>query len=278
MINKILLLTYKYIPIGFRNYVGRSRVVKPIRDLFLRPNGHFREMKVRVVRNYHNFPVEFDFYASVKVAAKAERRGIENTILRHSIKLLSNRNSENDLVILDVGANFGYLSLVWASTILKNGNIHAFEPNRQVYNSFQKSINENKLDKSIHLNNLAVGKKDGFVNLYSSSTSSNTLNISESIGPESSIRMISLDSYVEKNEIESCDLIKIDVDGIEYEILKGAENLLKKFRPIFIVETNGDERLIEFFSSHNYQILDMKLEPYILGDMIPGNIFCVPDN
>lgn len=278
MINKILLFTYKYIPIRFRNYIGRSRVVKPIRDLFLRPNGHFRETKVRVVRNYLNFPVEFDFYASVKVAAKAERRGIENTILRHSIKLLSNRNSENDLVILDVGANFGYLSLVWATTISKNGKIHAFEPNNQVYNSFQKSINGNKLDKSIHLNNLAVGKKDGFVNLYSSSTSSNTRNISESIGPESSIRMISLDSYVEENEIESCDLIKIDVDGIEYEILKGAENLLKKFRPILIVETNGDKRLIEFFSSHNYQILDMKLEPYILGDMIPGNIFCVPDN
>src|SRR5690606_28956276 len=146
-------------------------------------------------------------------------------------KLLSDKNDKNDLSIMDVGANFGYLSLVWASTIAKEGEIHAFEPNKRVFESLHQSIEENELNNTIHLHNFAVGQKDGVVNLYTSSTTSNILDDSDRTDSKSSIKMISLDSFMQKNFLQKCDLIKIDVDGIEYEILKGAEKLIEKFKP-----------------------------------------------
>ncbi len=168
MLSRILLFLYKILPVKFRNYLGSREVLKPWRDLFLRPDNHFRETKVRIRRRYLDIAVSFDFYASVKVAA--------------------------------------------------------------------------------------MGKGNG----------------------KSPIKMVSLDLYVVDNNIEKCDLVKIDVDGIEYAILKGAEELIKRFRPTFIVETNGDMKLIEFLENRNYKILDMKLEVYKREDEIPENVFCVP--
>lgn len=277
MITRMLLFFYQRIPVRLRVYLGSKQILKPIRDLLLRPKDRFREAKVTVNRRYLDIPVGFYFYASVKVAAKAENRGIENTILRNSIKLFSHRILDSNLAIMDVGSNFGYLSLVWATTIAKNGSVRAFEPNSQVFQSFRKSIKANNFEGIIQPNNVAVGEANGYVNLYSSSSSSNTLDLSGKSDGKSSIKMVSLDMYIADNNIEKCDLVKIDVDGIEYAILKGAEELIKRFRPTFIVETNVDMKLIDFFENRNYKILDMKLEVYRREDEIPGNIFCIPN-
>ncbi|WP_272855099.1 FkbM family methyltransferase [Aequorivita todarodis] len=222
--------------------------------------------------------VHFYFFASMKIASKATKSGIENTILRNSIQLINLRTKENDAVVLDVGANFGYLSLVWANSISLNGKVIAFEPNLNVYNSFRNSIQSNSLESNVELNNLAVGKKDGNIELFLSSTTSNTLHADRLNNKSTPIEMVSLDSFSRRNVMDRCDLVKIDVDGIELDILMGATHLIEKFNPIFIVETNGDEKIINFFNQHNYQILDMELNPFQSENQLPPNIFCIPKN
>ncbi len=71
------------------------------------------------------------------------------------------------------------------------------------------------------------------------------------------------------------DLLKIDVDGIEMEILKGAKNLIQNFRPIIIVEVNEEQNIINFLSHHNYTLLNLDLEQHNLINL-NSNIFCVP--
>lgn len=260
-----------------RNGIGQSRVLKPVRDIFLRSHGSYRETRVFVKRDYLGYMVNFYFHASMKVASKAEKSGIENTILRNSIDLVKRlKTKENNAVVLDVGANFGYLSLVWAKSIAQNGKVLSFEPNLNVYNSFRNSIRANSLESSIELNNLAVGKKDGTIELFLSSTTSNTLQTNTQDNGSTQIEMVSLDSFLKRNGIDRCDLVKIDVDGIELDILMGATHLMERCNPIFIVETNDDERIIEFFDKRNYQVLDMKLNPFQSGDQLPPNIFCIP--
>ena len=279
MIENILLKLYHSVPFKIRNRIGRSQLLKPFRDVLLRQNGSYKESKVLVKREYLDYNIEFSFFASIKVASKAKNNGIENTILRNSIQLVKEyKGKENNATVLDIGANFGYLSLVWANTIAKDGKVIAFEPNSNVYNSFNKSINANKLESIIQLNNQAVGIKDGRIELFFNSTSSNTLKIEGEKQNKTTINMVSVDSFTKRNGITDCDLVKIDVDGIELEILRGSQEFINNCKPIFIVETNGDQKIIEFFNKNSYEIRDMKLNIFQPGNELPLNIFCVPKN
>jgi FkbM family methyltransferase len=273
----LAVIIYKIFPISLRNKLGHSSFLKPLRDIILRSNGVYREVEVLVKREYFEYVVRFFFFASIKVASKAKNKGIENTILRNSIKLIEDiKTKEGDVVILDIEANFGYLSLVWANTISKNGKVIAFEPNLNVYRSFGKSIGRNNLRPKIQLNNLAVGNENGTIELFMESTTSNTIHSNSKSQKSTIVPIVSIDSFMENQKIEKCDLIKIDVDGIELNILMGAKKFLKKFNPIFIVETNGDTRIIDFFEKSNYEILDMELNVFQNGNQLPPNIFCIP--
>ena len=277
MIGKIVKILYGWIPRRIQKTLGKSQMLRPIRNLILRPNGTFRETSVWVKRNYLEYQVSFKFYASLKVASKAKQSGIENTLLRNSITLIKNKKElDNKSVVLDVGANFGYLSLVWAQSIARNGSVIAFEPNLNVLNSFINSIQTNNLNSIIELQNLAVGKTEGDIQLFLSSTTSNILPSNIQDRQNTIIEMVTLDAFTTRNNIEHCDLVKIDVDGLELDILMGATHLIERFKPIFIVETNGDKRILNFFNQYKYQILDMELNTFQVGNRLPGNIFCIP--
>ncbi len=276
MMNKIIMKLYNVLPYTFHKKIGSSKILRPLRNAFLRNQGSYVETKVQIKRNYLEYPISFFLFTSLKMGAKAVKSGLENTILQNSIKLLNKRVSNDNAVILDVGANFGYLTLVWANSVSQKGKVISFEPNPKVHASLLKSVKANKLESKIELNNLAVGKNDGSIELYVDSTTSNTLKPTKKIGSSHTIDMVSLNSYINKNNIEHCDLVKIDVDGIEFEILMGSTELIKKCAPIFIVETNNDKRIIDFFRKQNYQILDMKLNPFQSSEQLPPNIFCLP--
>jgi hypothetical protein len=72
------------------------------------------------------------------------------------------------------------------------------------------------------------------------------------------VDLITLDSYVKNKEIKKIDFIKIDVDGGEYEIIMGAINTLKKFKPFILIELSSREfkdqsiKIINLFKSWGY--------------------------
>lgn len=275
LMSQIKMFLYNLFPKGVKKKLGKSKVLAPIRNSFFRTNGSYKEAQVKINRTYLDYLVQFNFLASIQVANKAKVNGIENTLLKNSIKLLN--SEENNKVIFDVGTNFGYLSLVWANTIAKNGKVYSFEPHPILFKSYKKSVQSNHLDNRIIAENVAVGNDLGSVEINLLSTTANTLHLDIHKEKDQKVKVdiISLDHYVEMNSISKCDLIKIDVDGIEYDILNGSKELIKKLQPIFIVETNNDHRIINFFLDHNYSILNMKLEPISEGEL-PENIFCLP--
>ena len=73
-----------------------------------------------------------------------------------------------------------------------------------------------------------------------------------------------IDKFVKDHKIKNIDFIKIDVEGHEYEILEGAKNSIKKFKPIIQSEFNYITRLLskknyknylEFAKKYNYRIM-----------------------
>ncbi|WP_157805292.1 FkbM family methyltransferase [Confluentibacter citreus] len=270
------MFLYNLFPKRLKNILGRSKLLAPLRNLFFRNKETYREVLVKIKREYSNYLVQFNFYASIQVANKAKNQGIENTLLNNSIALLN--SVDNDRTVFDVGTNFGYLSMVWANTVCEKGKVYSFEPHPLLFNCYSKSVKSNNLQDHIVKENVAVGNQLGTIEINLLSTSSNTLDLesNEKNNKKVNVNIITLDHYIERNNITKCDLIKIDVDGIEFDILNGSQELIKKLHPIFIVETNNDTRIIDFFNKNDYQILNMKLEP-ISEDELPSNIFCKPN-
>jgi len=274
---KLIVYIYHKIPAKTRDKIGKNKMLKWIRDYFLRKDGVYREVKVNVTRTYQEYEVNFDYFASIKGASKAQHKGVENKMLNHSIRLMKKLKNSNDCVVFDVGANFGYLTLVWARSISKEGKVIAFEPNANVNKTLTKTIRANRLENTITLENYALGAEEKVIELFLDNTTSNVVQ-SENSGATAKVQMTSIDQYISKQGIERCDLIKIDVDGIELDILNGSIETLKQFKPIYIVETNDDNQIIEFFVQRNYTVLDASLKPYNLDDKLPLNVFCVPNN
>lgn len=272
----IIIKLYQVLPKKLVRKIGASDLLKPIRNFFLRDSkNHYRETFVLVNRNYNNYNVRFKFYASIKIAEKAQNRGIENSLLRSSIELLKSKGITENAVILDIGANFGYLTTVWAQTISSpNGKVLSFEPQPYLYSSLKKTVESNDLTEIISLNKLAVGKEEGTITLNFAGTSSNLLQ-SDHLNEQIVTKVTTIDNFLKESAIYKCDLIKIDVDGLEYDILMGAKDSLKKYKPLLIVETNNNKQIINFCSELEYKIYDMNLDEYHEGDKLPQNIFCI---
>ncbi|MDR7130458.1 FkbM family methyltransferase [Algoriphagus sp. 4150] len=146
---------------------------------------------------------------------------------------------------IDVGANQGEYSLWAARKVGIDGRVVAFEPMQQLFDQLTENIRLNEaFHKSIIPVKLGLSDKKGEVILYSSADSNegtNTIYNTEKFSIESGkIQLDTLDEQLKSLEITNVNFLKIDVEGAELQVLKGALNTLKKHRPIILLEINKD--------------------------------------
>jgi FkbM family methyltransferase len=182
---------------------------------------------------------------------------------------------KNDLV-LDIGTNFGTTLLQFAKIIGKNGFVYGFEPDPQNFSICQNNIKLNNFS-NIKVENLGVGSKEDKLMLIVDSENNRGMNrISiENKGKESYIvKIICLDDWIRSNNINQINLIKIDVEGFELEVLKGAEKTLKSIKPILFIELDDNnlklqnssaKELIEYLVQFEYEIMHSENEKMILS-------------
>ncbi len=143
-------------------------------------------------------------------------------------------------IIFDIGTNVGYYSLIAAKQIKKNnGNIYAFEPIKKTYNRLKENIELNSF-KCIQAFNVAVSDKEGEIKINIGDNKNwgmSSLNEHDYLSGEFEIvKKIAIDDFCKEQEIKSIDLIKIDVEGAEFMVLKGMETSLNKFKPEILIE------------------------------------------
>lgn len=151
---------------------------------------------------------------------------------------------------LDIGANVGYFSLISAQ-ILEEGSIHAFEPIKENYDVLNKAIFRNNI-ANIFANMVAVGSHNGTVKLYSgkadelgnSGWSSSVPG--EGRNQEVDLPLITIDDYVKNADIQKIRLIKIDVEGMELQVLSGMSSILQ--------QSDSPDILIEIFPDQFQQV------------------------
>lgn len=150
---------------------------------------------------------------------------------------------KQDFVCLDVGANIGYTSLLMAKLAGDGGKIIAFEPLPENYNVLKKNVALNTY-QNIICENLALSNNistEKFIYRSENLTAGGSIVSEKPIGlantyQEISVQTITLDRYVEKNNIDRIDFIKIDVEGAEGLVIEGMKKLLIEQNPIVLLE------------------------------------------
>jgi len=165
-------------------------------------------------------------------------------------------------VVFDVGANVGYYSLLASVLVGERGRVYAIEPLPRNVHFLQRHIEINHLD-NIEIIEAAVSDHAG--------TASFDLGASSAMGHlsdagEIEVRLVCLDEMLENGVIQPPDYIKVDVEGTEYKVLKGARKLIQGYHPIFFLDTHQREahqQLITLLKElgYTFKILDGKPLP-----------------
>lgn len=149
-------------------------------------------------------------------------------------------------VFLDIGANCGAVTLVAASAIA-NGKIYAFEPGNTIRSRLQANIDLNPSLKNVVIVPFGLGLKSGKLLYYEDQNYRGNGALFESQGIP--VDVVSLDDWVSQEKIDKIDLIKIDVEGMEYDVMLGGKLTLAKYHPIIYFET-----LPIFFTNKSYTV------------------------
>ena len=146
---------------------------------------------------------------------------------------------EGDLVI-DIGANIGYFTLILSRVVGAEGRVIGYEPSNFHSAILKRNLNLNKL-ANVEFYEIALGSKKETTVLYTTESSGSTISDFSHIGmktvAQNTVEVQSLDGHLNELSVtKRVTFIKLDVDGAEIEILKGAEKTITRDMPIIVFE------------------------------------------
>ena len=159
-------------------------------------------------------------------------------------------------IVVDVGANIGNHSLYWSE--VTGSNVVAFEPNAPALKMLRDNVELNTAGARVQIHPVAVGSSAGFavMELPDSMNIGSARAVMASAGE---VTMTTLDTAVDHAKLVR--LLKIDVEGSELSVLKGATRLLSQ-RPALVLEAHTPEQrrlLDDFLRPHGYRRLPISV-------------------
>ena len=168
---------------------------------------------------YKNFKLPINFFAP------------EVFMYKHGSQKLKNLDYLYNKTIIDAGAFIGD-SMIMFRDLFPNNQIISFEPSTKIYNLLLETIKLNNIC-NVKAENYALGDKNQV--LYIDNTTTYPyMSKTKSMKYCQEIKMITLDEYVKKNNI-NVGLIKTDIEGFEQALLKGAMETIKNQKPTMLI-------------------------------------------
>lgn len=180
-------------------------------------------------------------------------------------------------VVVDVGANFGYYTLLAAGAVGPEGKIYSFEPSPRNYSLLAKNVRENNYS-NIEAIPKAVSNHTGSAELFLSSESSggHKLSGATAAGDSVSVETVALDDFFAEMP-HGIDILKLDAEGAEDMVLDGMQRVLEK-SPNMVLFTEFYPKAMRNFgrSPENYvrRLIDYGFHIDAL-DEIGGTVFTV---
>jgi FkbM family methyltransferase len=180
-------------------------------------------------------------------------------------------------VVLDIGANIGYYTLLMAKLVGPTGFVYAFEPCENFSNYIRGSVSENRFDPYCSIYSCALADFEGmaqfrthaksgldpsdpsyYSNCYLAANESD-----KNLDAFIDVKVDILDKILAANPERKIAFIKIDVEGAEYLVFRGAEKLLRRDKPVILSEIFGPQlenvskvntlTYVKFLESFGYQ-------------------------
>jgi FkbM family methyltransferase len=150
-------------------------------------------------------------------------------------RFLAGLSLKGDGVVLDVGANLGLFSLLIGKQE-PSRRIFAFEPNPSTFEALNENVSRND-QRNIECFRIAVAAHDGMVQFASREHARANASIATDGAKQSGTLQVAsktLDSFCDRHAIDRIAILKVDVEGYETLVFRGASRILAEVRPAFV--------------------------------------------
>lgn len=239
------------------------------------------KVKLRQVKHGFMFYLPHDVYIGKALDFYGEYGGIEGELFEAIIK--------PGMTVVEVGANIGCHTVHLAQLVTSGGRVVAFEPQRTLFYFLAANLVGCGCPW-IDAYNAAISDKPGLLGVpnvdYSKEGNFGGISLEGDKGGTQMVQATTLDSF----SMVNCHFLKVDVEGMEYEVLAGGEATIKRCRPIIYIENDRkdkSQRLIQklfelgygcfwhtprLFNPKNY--FEQKVNIY--GNTVSVNMLCIP--
>jgi FkbM family methyltransferase len=198
------------------------------------------------------------------------------------------------MTVLDLGAHHGLYTLLASKRVGAKGHVIAFEPSPRELQRLRWNLVLNRC-RNVSIEPSALGNVEGTTELFvclGRETGCNSLRspiVSEPVR-KVQVPITSLDRYLQRTGVQKADFVKMDVEGAELEVLKGAHTLLNVLRPLIICEMVDvraepwgyrSMEIYESLATRNYQWFSItpggQLQPCPKKERFHENLLAVPE-
>ena len=172
-------------------------------------------------------------------------------------------------IVVEAGANIGAHTIHLAQLAGDNGQVWAFEPQRLVFQLLAENVALNSLTNVHCLQKCLIGsgKRTIPVPVLDVNKINNWggVELEHSVEGEP-VEAITIDSL----DLPGCDFLKIDVEGMELQVLQGAEETIRKYQPVIYTEADREDKndaLFAYLRSHGYRLYRHN-PPFIIRTII----------
>lgn len=176
-------------------------------------------------------------------------------------QLFENLVSQGDIVF-DIGGHVGFYTLLASRLTGRQGRVYSFEPNPRNLYYLKKHLALNDI-ANVEVLDVAVSDNTGTASFIEAGSNLEG-RISESEPSPLEVRTVTLDDLYASGEIPKPDLIKMDIEGTEFDALSGARLLLSEARPVILLATHGssiNRECCKLLASLNYGLQPIDNKP-----------------
>jgi FkbM family methyltransferase len=145
------------------------------------------------------------------------------------------------MIVVDAGANCGIYTVAAARLVGPTGRVLSFEPGMQSFSALQKNVQLNRL-QNVTTFRAALADKEGIARLYHAGrgpTSFTLAPVAQNSANWEEVTTQALRNVLQEEKAEQVGFIKLDVEGAEELVLRGAEPVLARYHPTIVFEMNS---------------------------------------